>query len=833
MTWNRHHNIVLRFAIIGLVIMALPAGVGAQQVDFEPLLWAPDTVVLLPVDGHILGGVYKAADPEDGSTRSGGGGIIVWDLENPGEYERWFAGDRLSSNAVVDLSNSGQHIWAATDGGGLTRIGNIDAEPEFRHFFSLGGLKLTAVTGTVIEGNERVYYGIHDAGVGVVNDGFPGQVYTAELHGLIDNRINDLLFWGDELFVATPSGISRFADNLFSDQNTGLPDLNVNVLALDFDGSLLAGTDAGVARWDGTAEQWELLFTVDWPIIALDATEPEVWAVARGSGGFNLVARWWRADQWAWAGPSAPGFEQGSALAVVDREIFYSGRYRDVDTMPSDCYLTFLGRRTDAVWSTWIVNEPLVLVAEGVTIDNNDTVWMGDLEHVSIGGYDGENWTNIYQLAADDSTGLWNNRGAILSMVTAANGDVWLAQYGWGTRTGKIAFNPDADDGSPGNYRYHNNRMAEFVGWGNSIVRLAAHPDGAVIFLHDNKDAGLVEVLIDPEHYRNPESWIYPRDYVGSTLGGADVWAALAERRDVIWFAVQDLGLVRWDLNGLSAGPDDPLTWLDQTDDDWQQPLAGLSGSSFDPRKTRGLALAPDGAIWAGGGPGVARFTYAPASSGSGTTENVASFSENIGTGGQGLLAGGVGDVVVDGNGDAWVTTEAGINRIRRLGGAFEIDAFTDPVNYFAHSHIGRLYSVGIMSSLPGGTYYKFARSLDGFRIAVGSDRGAALLTIEPYEVSVTDELAQLYLFPNPFVAGGDTQLKLGGINADPNEENPAKVRIYNLEGQLVYRNSYVADATGFWDGTNRSGQPVSSGLYRVRVELAGEIVYRTLAVVR
>ena len=60
-----------------------------------------------------------------------------------------------------------------------------------------------------------------------------------------------------------------------------------------------------------------------------------------------------------------------------------------------------------------------------------------------------------------------------------------------------------------------------------------------------------------------------------------------------------------------------------------------------------------------------------------------------------------------------------------------------------------------------------------------------------------------------------------------------ATVEVYDLQGQLVHRASHVAAGDPFWDGRNLQGDPVSSGLYMVKVTLDGQNAVRTLAVVR
>ena len=93
----------------------------------------------------------------------------------------------------------------------------------------------------------------------------------------------------------------------------------------------------------------------------------------------------------------------------------------------------------------------------------------------------------------------------------------------------------------------------------------------------DNQLLG-VDVLFDQDQPRNPDSWTHIKP---DSLSGNVVNAIGIERRDVVWFSVASVGLRRWDVNGRSAGPDDPLTWDDQDDDYWTG-FANLPGSDLD-----------------------------------------------------------------------------------------------------------------------------------------------------------------------------------------------------------------------------------------------------------
>jgi hypothetical protein len=329
---------------------------------------------------------------------------------------------------------------------------------------------------------------------------------------------------------------------------------------------------------------------------------------------------------------------------------------------------------------------------------------------------------------------------------------------------------------------------------------------------------------VDPDNPAAAGSWmVLP---LTNGLGdGPSVWSAVVQRADVIWFAVEAVGLVRWDINGPLAGPDDPLTWLDQSDDRWDEPVTGIPGSVLDLTVVFGLEVGNDGSIWAGGN-GLVQFSYDEDSRSGTLLTNVGEKTSALISG---LVNGNVSDVVRDANGHIWVATASGVNRVRGSGQEFEVDTYIDLANYFANPNYGVLYSPNVISALPGITYRKIAASGDRRQILVSADQGASLITVGSVGGSATPTLESAYLYPNPFSGQGGASLAVGGLPAD----ETATVEIYNLDGQLVYSDKNVTPETGFWLGTNRVGEDVSTGMYVVRVTSGGVSRAMTLAVVR
>ncbi len=804
-----HYSFRLSSFLLSLGLLATSiSSSSAQRVEFEPLLRQRNLTCVLEVGNQVLGGLD-------------GGGILMWERLNPSQVTHLSAGDELSGNNIEAMAWSGQYVWVATHGGGMTRIGNLDSQPEFRKYaINLGSLDITAVTGLMIDNRERVYYGMDGGGVGIITNGISGLVYTAENDGLISNEINDLQVYSGDLFVATPQGISRFANNFFTDQNNGLSSPQVNELALDPEGNLIAAGAGGIFVWDPDADTWLPLGWTGGEVIGLSSNESNLWALDV-TGSTNHVAYLSGTD---WSFVALP-YPRTSALDA-GQDIWVGGRWIGTGMSSSKSGLAWYGSYDgESIFDSHIVDASLVLDVWGLDIDADNRTWLGSNSGESVSGILGQEVTNIFERASadNDSSGLINHWSNIQCVESDSRGLVYFGQYGGGivrrdNRTGELDLMTRNTCGLPAGSN------------GSSLVNLAVHPDGTLIVMYDWATEQKVAILTDPEHWRGDANW-YDVPQGSEGLGAAvGVWDALIERNDVVWFIAEGLGLMRWDINGYSAGPDDEITWSDFTDDAWAGPISNIPGTSNNPSLAKGLALAPDGSIWFGGN-GITRFTY---DENFGSVEKDESYGEKTNGTVPGLISGNVNDLAVDANGDLWVSTWAGLNCVRWGTNEPDIVAYTDLENYFSSSTYPLIYSPNVISSLPSGRYQRVVSNADGSRMALSTSQGAvAWDTIDRF-TSDKDDLSSLYFYPNPWVVEqqGDG-LKLGGINANATEDDPAKVEIYSLEGQLVYRNSYVSRDAVFWNGKNRVGNPVATGMYLVKTSWRAMTTTRTVAVVR
>jgi len=793
--------------MLAMVLVTGISAVATRAADptFEQVLPALNTTALLEHRSKVLRGLD-------------GGGIIVWDRENPEATERWTSGRDLSGNFITDMTWTGQHVWIATLGAGLTRVKNLDTSPEFRQYSNnIGSLDVTSVTGTVIGDGERVYYGMFGQGLGQINSGLPGNLFTVG-DGLISNDVTTLQMFQDELFVGTTIGISRLANNEFTDQNTGLTDLVINDLTLDDNGNLLAATNAGVQQWDPDAQAWSFLGSIGPRVVDVTSSAGLVYALGLNPDGSAVLSQY---DGTVWSPIALP---HTRCTAIDGAEEFWIGGPAEWVTAGGRLKNNYLGRRTGGDDFEITVNDASqVTNCVGVAFGADDTAWMGDANGFQISRYDpGDNsFLFIFERphAANDTLNLFPGLGPVLGIAGAPDGMVYAGQYAGG---GLLRFDPAT--GHTDLMDPDNSGLT-----GRKVVNLTIHPDGSVIVLHDQWDTQRVEVLVDPGNWASGASWVVPPMDQGLD-SGTSVWDALVERNDIIWFAVEDGGLVRWDINGPDAGPNDPLTWADQSDDVWYDPVTFFSGTSLDPRKTVGLARGNDGTIWAGGN-GLVQFSYEIVGGTSIKAVSLLDFKEKTSSSTNGLVNGNVVDIAVDNNGDIWVATATGLNRVSPVGDDALISTWIDLPNYLANPTYQVFYSPNVIAPLPGNNYARISPSHSGRQMLLSADQGTTLINVGsgPGSSGTDDPLKHVYAYPNPWVPGEPAdQLKIGGLPG-----GTLGVEIYNVEGQLVFSHNSVAVNTGFWEGDNIRGNPVSSGMYVLRITTGGLTTTRILAVVR
>ncbi len=790
-------TVALFFAALSLPTWLAPPPATAQTPRVVSLQSARRCAALLAHDGFVYGGTSD-------------GGVVAWPVDDPEAYSRWTPAEGMTGNDVVDLGWTGSHLWAATAGAGLTRIDISGAQPLFRQFTNLGGLDLTAVAGFTAGSTERVYYGMAEGGVGEIVGGFPGAVYTAATTpGLVDDRVRDLAFFDGDLWIATADGVSVLADNVFAERSAGLPVRPVAALCASGDTLLMAATEGGgVARWNAASDRWEVMGSLGGWVGYLAVADGVPWALRSGIGLTDLLYRW---DGSAWI---TVAMTESITRALAGGTVLWTAGQHNVNDDRNRSGHAFLARYDDG-WTTWTTRELVFTGVAGAAFGPDGTPWVGGRLGEAVSGRpDGQDWRQLYDVAdaGNDSLGLFNHDGGLLAMAVTPSGEVWASQFG----SGLVRYRPSLPDVD----------LVTAAGSGLAgrfVSGVEAHPDGALILLSDRDGA---QILVRPDDWTAPGSWLtLPTD--NSALGGADIRAAATASRDRIWFAVQDVGVVLWDING-AIPADGPLTWFDNGDDIWSPPLESVATSPFVFTAVSDLAVGADGTIWAGGGNGVVHFRLDRYSASQLDIQVLATYLEKT-PAREGLLRAAAGGVALDANEDLWVTHDAGLSRIRLRGETTFIDAFSS-VQDFVLFGFGALYSSDIIAGLPGGAVNSIAADNPRRRLLLGTMQGPALLEVPARTDGAGGPLEGIFLYPNPYFPDVGGGARLGGYG---DLLETVDVSIFNLEGQPILTRRDLREGESFWTGRSLTGEIVATGPYLVRIEARGQAALKTLMVVR
>lgn len=806
---NRHGT--FRTPVSGVILCALlltAALAPAQSVTVTTLLSARECGTLLEYDGVLYGGLRD-------------GGLLLWDAVGGDHYVRWTTETGLGGDRVTDLYRLGDVLWVATNGAGLTRIDLSGGAPDFRLFTNIGDdLTVAAVAVTEQGGRERAYFGLDNGGVGEISDGLPGIIFTSEATGggLVNDRIRDLVFVGADLWIATDEGVSRLRENAFSDMSAGIGYGNVVCLLADPDAGLLAGDVDGVWRWDEDAGTWVDFGGLGVSVADLATHQGEVWALAAGTGATDRLFRWTGTD---WEARTLP--EDGALTIAGGTQLWVGGSRRPVAANYKALQAWAAGWSGDA-WELREVDELAFTSVDGVAVGPDDDVWVGSRLGAGFARRTGDTWEQVLQTAdaAPDSVGLFNIDGGFLDVDVTGDGEVWMTQFAAG---GVIRYRPDLPDCD------HLTRDDSELS-GNRIVRIYQHPDGPMFLMSDRQG---VDVILDPDAWRDPGVWLHlPTDNTG--LGGSNVNdAVMGATPDQIWFVVKDVGLILWDVNG-TAGGDAELTWTDASDDIWTDPT-GIPGSGFDMTGAKAVAVARDGTLWVGGGSGVTHFRVDGYDDSGLVITHLQTVREKTSATAVGLIQGSVLDIALDRNDDLWAAHAGGLDRVSVRRGQLRVDGYTGPAQFESFGLIS-YYATDILAGLPGGMIRELAVNADGSLIACGSEGGLVLVEVGPAGTESEGPLDRLYLYPNPLRPETHAGLYLGDVEAEVTWgeyelQGGARVEIYDLEGQLIYRDRHVAADDPFWTGRNLEGDAVASGVYMVRVEFGGQIVVKAVSVAR
>jgi hypothetical protein len=149
------------------------------------------------------------------------------------------------------------------------------------------------------------------------------------------------------------------------------------------------------------------------------------------------------------------------------------------------------------------------------------------------------------------------------------------------------------------------------------------------------------------------------------------------------------------------------------------------------------------------------------------------------------------------------------------------------------------------VTPLPSSSVISVAFDSGNRKLLVGTERGLALLDVTRIGVRPSTPIDTAFAFPNPLrVLDGDEAMYIGGIS------EPAMVKVYNLEGELVWETTEPVvpveagnQPTGSFDevawdlrtlgGSADGFYAAAPGVYLVRIENSQGVKVTTITLIR
>jgi hypothetical protein len=300
-----------------------------------------------------------------------------------------------------------------------------------------------------------------------------------------------------------------------------------------------------------------------------------------------------------------------------------------------------------------------------------------------------------------------------------------------------------------------------------------------------------------------------PSGELGGMKGGNVSDVAFGEG-GVAYVAVRTYGVQRWVTGGF-----DEAHLFDLSDDTWTTVASvGADDGISSGTNILSLALRSDGVLWIGTDVGLYRYqegkslAYTPRDQGVGV----------------GLLGSKVIDVVLDRDENLWVATELGLDRIAR-DDYNDITPFTTPTAWQAE--LSLYFPTSAVSPLVDAACERLALHPTKDLLYIATANGLSELDISSLEER-SKGLAKVYVYPNPIrTSRGDLSLKIANIDSE------VLVEIFTIEGELVHSQRVSESGDSVWDLTTQSAFLAASGVYMVRISDGGDVVVKTVSLVR
>lgn len=704
-----------------------------------------------------------------------------------------------SMKDVKGLVQSGGTIWAATSGG---LFAWDEQRNTFQLFTSAEGLQNVDLTAIGADGRGNILTGTSTGIMHVYSPASKSWRYVADIasSNQTNKRINRLSVFGDTVLICTDFGLSVFKvarfefGDTFSRFGSLPPSVRVRVLdAVLFNDSVWAAIDDGqgntrVAVAGLTSpnllppESWSLR------IVGTPATAPKTLSIFNGRLYAGTNSGLYAAQGGVWlpvtplqnanivsltASPTRLAVCTASntvyALDVQNNTSQYgvalpfSGTSVTLGTADQVLVGSLSGGvlSFDATWQSHLPNGPASNQFLSVAVDPDGIVWgaTGIVNGSGFCRYDGKEWKSF----TAENSGLPLDNYWKVSV--GCNGSLWASSWGRGV----VEVPQGSSRVDAARIFGRNVGMAGITGDPTFIVVSSVICDGRGNTWMSVRDAADKNILV----VRKADgSWVtlpvFIRGVKIGFLQDSPVDRSLAvDAFDNLWAVVRDppyKGVIslgnRGSVDGTAAFH-----------------ITSANGLPSDEIKT--IVADRDNNIWVGTGLGIGIILNPSNPTGS---NGIASYKPL-----NGLV---INSIAVDPLNQKWIGTTEGVI-------VLSPDGTQQLASYTVASTAGKLIDNDVKSiAFDGKSGTVYFGTLSGL---------ASLSTAAPAPRSEFDKLTAA---PNPFLVPSTTLLTIDGL-----VEN-STLKILSVDGRLVREVKTPGGRIGFWDGKDKSGADVSSGVY-------------------
>lgn len=686
---------------------------------------------------------------------------------------------------VKDIDIAAGVVWSGSDGGAL----KLDiGSRSVASFTNTEGLTANQIVAVEIDQHGSIWFALFD---GILNRYSPDTAEWEIVEDYKGQSISDIVAFGDSLYIGLDIGVSLYTIDRMEVKETysnlGLSSGD-NLEKIGANSVFIGGTDIWVATDKGIAQSSLTLPNLQAPsswdqytsddglptneinkIVVLEATP----YAATTSGVARLID-----GQWQSAGllgtnaftielvSANPFFAQNTVLVGTSSGVFVLNQSDNWERLGSELG-DVTAIKTDDAGNIWIGRK-----AQGLAVFNFD---IADWDLIPNNGPASNNFKS---LTLDSRDRLWC--ASQIGGIHMLDGDTWT-NFSRNTGLSSNDFRSILVD----------SRDRIWVGsWGDGINILEETGDEFSVTKIDTVDGILAGFINDPGFVLVNalakdivgNIWALNRQAVNDRIvaaftpegeytyflsgfhriGTSFVTDLEIDQFGRIWIATEDRGVRVIDYrNTLFEVADDTTQGLDVASDD------------IFSNKINAIVEDKDGFIWIGTDEGLNFWFQGQVGNRFGLINNV------------------VNTLGVDGRNNLWIGTANGVS------------VFRDDGQKLADYTSGN-------SPLVSNNVQSFAFNEFSGEVWIGTDNG--LSRVQTLFTAPKEDLSQLTGYPNPFIIDG-----LGEIFTITNLAENTSVSIYNSAGFLVKSFEAFRDIEGaqaFWDGTDKDGNLVASGIY-------------------